>query len=802
MRFLLLAALLQWPLGADAPSPEAAPAPVAEVRDAGPAAILLPEVLRSAEKVHGALKSMAKSLADRQLIEEVQQGLPTLVSSIDPLTGKGPLPPKRDLTDVRPALQKADDTLSTWDEGLESAVRAVYENSQELRRLDEVWSLTEAQARKDGAPTPVLERIAALRASIDATAAQARTQLGQVLTTQNQVTTLRMRIADALAGVAKAEALQAEQLFEVESVPFWKLLSRPTQVEKSRQQILQTLRKYATALKDFVRSHSEQVLVLAGLLVLLTIVLWRGRARLKAEMASDPSIATAIDVLRHPLAAALLLTLTVAMVWLQRRPVIVSQVLLLGMLVAFFAAGQSIIPARARRSAYALGLIVAIHIVSTLAPDLSLLRRAIMLAVGLAATAVLVGELRRRGWEADIASNRWRPLLRAALIAGTGLLLASVVANLVGNVALARLLANGTLYSGALLLLLSGVFQVLEGLLIVVLRNPTVSRRPLIAGNAELFQTRGTRYLRWALGLLWLVATARLFRIDVPIWDTAQRVVSWRARMGSLDLSLGDVLAFVITLWISVLLGRLLGFVLDEGLKTRGLGRGVHTAISRTVTYAVIAVGTVLAVLASGTELTRLTVLIGTLGVGIGFGLQDVVNNFVSGLILIYERPVQVGDVIEVGDVMGTVRRIGIRSSTVATEQGSEVVVPNAHLISNEVTNWTLTDKRRRTDIDVAVAEATSPERVGELLLQVAGAHPEVLKAPEPLALFAGFGNSALNFQLQIWTPEEIRDRVASEVRTAIGRVLGEAGIQFPQNEVHLVSVGQSLQELLHKGSR
>ncbi|MGZ6079254.1 MAG: mechanosensitive ion channel family protein [Myxococcaceae bacterium] len=797
MRFLLLAALLQWPLGSEDSSPAGAPAPASEVRDAGPAAILLPEVLRAAEKAHGALKSMAKPLADRQLIEEVQQGLPTLVSSIDPLTGKGPLPPKRDLSDVRPALQRADDTLSAWDEGFESAVRAVYENSQELQRMDEVWSLTEAQARKDGAPTPVLEGIAALRASIDATAAQARTQLGQLLTAQNQVATVRMRIADALARVKEAEALEAEQLFEVESVPFWKLLSRPTQVEKVRQQIKQTLRTHATALKDFVRGQSTRVLVLLGFLVVLTLALWRGRERLEAERASDPSISTVVDVLRHPFATAVLLVLTAAMVWLQPRPVVVSQVLLLGMLAAFFAAAQSLIPARARRSAHALGILVAIHTVSSLAPDLSLLRRVIMLAVSLSATAVLVGELRRRGWEAEIASKRWRSLFRAALIAGTILLLGSLVANLVGNMALARLLASGTLYSGALLLLLSGVFQVLRGLWVIVLRSPRVSGRPLFADNVELFQQRGTNYLRWAVGLLWLFATVRLFRIDTPIWETVQRVVSWRARTGSLDLSLGDVLAFAVTLWIAVLLGRLVGFVLSEGLKTRGLGRGVHTAISRTATYAVVAVGMVIAVLASGTELTRLTVLIGTLGVGIGFGLQDVVNNFVSGLILLYERPVQVGDVIEVGEVMGTVRRIGIRSSTVATEQGSEVVVPNAHLISNEVINWTLSDNQRRTDIDVAVAEATVPERVRELLLQVAVAHPEVLKAPEPLALFAGFGNSALNFQLQIWTREEIRDRVASEVRTAIGRVLGGAGIHLPQNEVHLVAVDPSVQGML-----
>ena len=309
MRLLPLIALLQWPLGAEANSPEAAPAPVPEVRDAGPAAILLPEVLRAAEKAHAALKSMAKPLADRQLIEEVQQGLPPLVSSIDRLTGKGPLPPKRDVTDVRPALQRADDTLSTWDEGFESAVRAVYENSQELQRMDEVWSLTEAQAGKDGAPTPVLERIGALRGSIDATAAQARTQLGQLLTTQNQVATVRMRIADALVSVKEAEALQAEQLFEVESVSFWKLLSRPTQVEKVRQQIIQTLRTHATALKDFVRGQSTRVLLLLGFLVVLTIGLWRGRERLEAERASDPSISTVVDVLQHPFATAVLLSL-------------------------------------------------------------------------------------------------------------------------------------------------------------------------------------------------------------------------------------------------------------------------------------------------------------------------------------------------------------------------------------------------------------------------------------------------------------------------------------------------------------
>lgn len=249
-------------------------------------------------------------------------------------------------------------------------------------------------------------------------------------------------------------------------------------------------------------------------------------------------------------------------------------------------------------------------------------------------------------------------------------------------------------------------------------------------------------------------------------------------------------------------MARLVGFFLAEGLANRGLARGVPTAISRTASYVVIGMGTVLAFLASGMEVTRFTVVLGTLGVGIGFGLQNVVNNFVSGLILLYERPVQVGDVIEVGTVVGTVRRIGIRSSTVATAQGAEVVVPNANLISNEVINWTLSDRLRRMEIDVGVAYGTPPERVQSLLMQVAAENPSVLRMPEPAALFMGFGDSALNFQLRAWTDRsDIWPQVASDLRTATNRVLGEAGISipFPQRDLHLVSVDPGVPGLLRK---
>lgn len=800
MRTVLLLALLQSPLGgAPATSP---PQPAhLDPAAAGVPAIPVPQIIRSAEEAHRAVRRIGEESEKRELIDDVHARLPGIAAKIDPLASEEALISRRDVADLRPALLRADLTLASWDGDLESAVRATFASRQELGRLDATWAATEAEARQEQVPAAIVERIGALRGSIAATLVRSRLQLDDLLASQEQVAAQRLRIGDALANVARADQLEADQLFEVESVPLWKLLARPSQGEKLRQQIVQALRVHALAFADFMWVQSGRTLLLLGALVFLTVALWRGRGKLEAEMAADPEVVPAVEVLLHPFASATLLTLSLAAVVVQRPPLVVSQAILLGMLMAFFAAGRSLLPARGRRSTYVLAIIVAIHVLSSLAPELSLLRRLLLLAVSLSASAVLAGELRHRGWLAEMPSPRWRSLLRAALITGSLLLGVSAVANVLGNVSLAQLLTTGTLGSAAAMLVLSGVLEVLTGLLVILLRSRRAKRWPLVAENAAAFRTRGTRFLRLLAVLGWIFVTCQVFKISGPLWSTIQQIVWFRVKVGSLDLSPGDLLAFAITLWVAVLLSRLVSFLLEEGLSNKGLARGVPAAISRTAGYAVVAVGTVLAFLASGMNLTKFTVIVGTLGVGIGFGLQNVVNNFVSGLILLYERPVQVGDVIAVGTVTGTVRRIGIRSSTVATPQGAEVVVPNANLISNELINWTLSDRRRRAEIDVGVAYGTAPEKVRALLLQVAEGHPEVMKHPAPAALFTGFGDSALNFQLLVWTAADGWGQVASELRTEICRVFEaeEISIPFPQRDLRLVSVDPSAAETLRE---
>jgi small-conductance mechanosensitive channel len=197
----------------------------------------------------------------------------------------------------------------------------------------------------------------------------------------------------------------------------------------------------------------------------------------------------------------------------------------------------------------------------------------------------------------------------------------------------------------------------------------------------------------------------------------------------------------------------------------------------------------------------------GALGVGVGFGLQNVVNNFVSGLILLFERPIQVGDNVQVPSMstFGEVKRIGIRSSTVRLVDGSEVILPNATLISDPVTNWTLTDRLRRIELKVGVAYGSDPERVLELLRAVLATCQGIVASPEPAAFFSGFGDSSLDFVVYVWL--ERVDKlltIRSNLALAVHNALRDAGIEipFPQRDLHLRSVDPAVESLLRDDRR
>jgi small-conductance mechanosensitive channel len=270
-----------------------------------------------------------------------------------------------------------------------------------------------------------------------------------------------------------------------------------------------------------------------------------------------------------------------------------------------------------------------------------------------------------------------------------------------------------------------------------------------------------------------------------------------------LDLPLFSAGKSSITIWTLVWLVilTLLLFSLTRWLKlwvvTRLLARskielGVRLAVGTIIRYVIIAVGLIVILQTAGIDLSTLTILAGALGVGVGFGLQNITNNLVSGIILLFERPIKVGDRIEVGEVHGDVVMISPRATTIVTNDNIAVIVPNSDFITGRVTNWSYTDRDVRFHIPVGVSYRSDPEEVRRLLLAVAGAHPGVLKQPEPDALFQEFGDSSLNFVLLVWTRDYITTPgvLRSELNFAISRMFKEHGIEvpFPQRDLHIRS--------------
>lgn len=294
--------------------------------------------------------------------------------------------------------------------------------------------------------------------------------------------------------------------------------------------------------------------------------------------------------------------------------------------------------------------------------------------------------------------------------------------------------------------------------------------------------------------LLFLLVVWGLFDSLSLAWE---RLLAFGFHWGENFISAQMVLLAALVIYLAVIASWTLRALLEwEVFPRKGMDRGVRDAIKKLLHYSLVFVGFLLAVSLAGIELKNFAVLAGALGIGIGFGLQNIVNNFVSGIILLFERPIKVGDVVYMDEEWGTVRKIGLRSTIVETVDQSEIIVPNSDLVSQKVTNWTLSTKAARVVLRVGVAYGSDLEKVLGILLEAGQAHAETLEQPPPSAIFLGFGDSSLNFELRAWIPDiGQRLQVRSDLGCYVDRRFREEEIEipFPQRDLHLRSVDQSI---------
>lgn len=265
------------------------------------------------------------------------------------------------------------------------------------------------------------------------------------------------------------------------------------------------------------------------------------------------------------------------------------------------------------------------------------------------------------------------------------------------------------------------------------------------------------------------------------------------------NISLTNIILSIIIIILCMFIGTKLSKITKFFLDSKGADSGVSDSISKFVRIIIVLIGVLLAIKTLGFSLQSLAALSAVLMVGIGFGLQNIAQNFISGLILLVERPIKVGDIIQIGSTTGRVLEIRVRSTIVQTRDDISIIVPNSKLISEEVTNESFTGSNIRLSITVGVAYGSDLELVKKVLKAAADGHPEKLDYPKSDVIFKSFGDSSLDFDIRFWTKQIWEQRrVRSEIRFEIARLFQENNIQipFPQRDLHIKRVPE---EAAHK---
>jgi small-conductance mechanosensitive channel len=342
----------------------------------------------------------------------------------------------------------------------------------------------------------------------------------------------------------------------------------------------------------------------------------------------------------------------------------------------------------------------------------------------------------------------------------------------------------------------------------VILFNTTTILLELVLGLLPVIRRHTDVIVRALRPLVFISCVLLFYSITAVIWHLHPTSKEAFIALVSLAIPLGDYTVRMNTVFmiIGILYGAILisratqGILLDEVLPRYNIDKGVQLSITRLVHYTILLIGFVILLQTMGASLTKLTILGGALSVGIGFGLQTIVNNFASGLILLFERPIKVGDTIQLGMDLGEVKKLGLRSTIIQTFDNAEIVIPNSDLIAGQVTNWTLAERKARVKIPVGVAYGSDIPNVLEILLAVAREHPMILTTPSPKALFLAFGASSLDFELRVWIADfSDRRQVQSELNQEINSEFADAGIEipFPQTDLHLCTVDNEAAEVL-----
>lgn len=764
------------------PTPSAPPATPPAPPEAAAGAISLSDVATQAEAVSSQLRKFENKNRINDLIERAETELPGLGRD---LSARG-----REMQQVL-GRNATLETIRNLEEGwrdIEVRADAVTQdltrgallldgNIKDLEKLESTWEITTKAAKEAKAPQAVLDRTLEVANNISAVKKQVLQNRAKLLGLQGKSADIGARATESRQVLAEARERAAARLLYRDSLPLASAEFWSAWIDSFSREAREDLSNQGAALVEYVDTHVGRFVSHALFFLVLTGILSIAQTRIRALSQTDTSLRRAGRVFEMPIVSAMLIAMLVSAWFYPRAPRIMW--VLIGVLGAapVFVFVRRMIDGNVYPLLWAVTGFYLVDTLREIFAPLPGVSRVILLAETLFIILFCWGMLYRSAPLAnpklEVQASLWRAL-RLVIWLVFPVFITALLSNIGGYVRLADLIVKTTLASAYTAVVLYALMRVGEGISQGLMYMPPVSMLGMVKRHKTLLISRINRLLRWVALIFWIVLTLQGPGMLQPVMAFLQSFWKASVSIGTFTLSVENIFLFFFILWAAYALSRIFRFILDEEVfpKLR-LERGLPYAVTTMLHYVLLLSGLVLAVGAIGVDMTKFTIVASAFSVGIGFGLQNIVNNFVSGLIVLFERPIKVGDVIQIDDMTGRVQRIGIRASVVRSTTGSEVIIPNGKLISDKVTNWTLTNQLRQVTVPIITKPDIDVAAFKALLLEIAQKNKAVVEVPAPEALFVQRGLETFEFELRIWTGEldtwiELRSDLITEVNEAL----------------------------------
>jgi potassium efflux system protein len=527
-----------------------------------------------------------------------------------------------------------------------------------------------------------------------------------------------------------------------------------------------------------------------GIIILINFYAWTLFTTRKIKQSSDEAetiFSQAYYITKQPWLSAMIVGLMISIFLYDHPPVIFTQCIMLVLLLATGFLIRNIWPKKLFRFWIILLVLSIVTGISNLFTLASYTDRIVVFILG------LVGAITGYFILKTVQKDRENYPEKASLLVKTFIVVQSlsVIVNLFGRFSLAKILLVTSLFGLWQALTLVVFVRIIMEAIFLQLEASKENDNVSTYFDFAALQTRFKTALNVAALVLWLILFAGNLNILDSVYDILGQILTHPRKIGDTTFTFGSLIIFMIIIYVASLISRAISYFFEfaDYHSTSQTRKNNLSSSILLVKLGIFSVGFVLAVAASGIPVERITIILGALSVGIGFGLQTIVNNLVSGVILAIERPVQIGDLIEVGNRTGTVKSMGIRASKIATGDGSELIIPNGDLLSQHLVNWTLSDKHRRVDVIIGVAYGTDLNRVMEILSKAIQGREDVLNDPAPQVLVHHFNASSVDFKVMFWVAELGNWlSIKSEVLMAVYDTFNKEGIEipFPQQDVHV----------------